>query len=500
MSIKSVPRPSSTMAAQVVNARSDRDRKHILAVKKTSSDDCWEWFDELGEIHFSVTRSARIAGYARFKAVSLSPTSEIVTELESGAAADVASQIVSAHGGVRGLIERFYTQRKVCGDSWLIATRESKTLTGYEFLSPSEFVTNDSTTGTTNSTYAWRTLPTSSSADTNTMRAINRNDVLGRVWQAHPQYIDVADSPLMSMKTECELLRRSTDVLHAKMLNRLTLAGILYVASEIQAVASGDRRTQKPDEIVSKIIEIMTSRAMDPDQGAAAAAPILMRGPAAFVDAVKFISEDSDIYANDIAIRAELIERILFGLDINKTSTTGESQNRFQAWAASDDDRRIAVQPDLEDLCYALNKLVLWPQLRKVQGWDEEMILRTSMWYDLERSQIRANRSDDAKRAAELVLIGDEPAARDLGYGRPELITGDERVRRVGVLTKNPVLALYGTPEYDLIDWDLVLQTKDQPGPTGDPEDSPAGPGDTGGGPDDSDPQTPAEGDDPRDD
>ena len=68
---------------------------------------------------------------------------------------------------------------------------------------------------------------------------------------------------------------------------RLTLAGILFVASEIQAVASGDKRSARPDEILSKLIEIMTANINDPDSGAAIT-PILMRAPAQYVDAVKF--------------------------------------------------------------------------------------------------------------------------------------------------------------------------------------------------------------------
>lgn len=504
MSITSAPRPSANLAAQVLNARSERDRNYVNSVKKMSSEESWQWYDELPEIHFGISRSARVAGYARFAVAKLAPNGEVVAILEDGPAAEIVAQISSPFGGTRHFIERFYTQRKVPGDSMLIRLYEGKVLQGYQFISQSELEIRSDTSGGTSggaagSTYAWRQSSKSMEQD-GTLRPFPRKDLLGRVWSPHPRYFAEADSPLMAMETECDLLRQSTKVLKAKMMNRLMLAGILYIASEIQTVAAGDRRAVKPDEIVSKIIEIMTANIDDPESGMAVS-PILMRGPAQFVEAVKFIAEERDIYENDIRIRAELIDRILFGLDLNKTSTTGEAQNRFQAWSAADDDRRIAVQPDLEDLAYSLNKMILWPQLRQI-GWKDDALLSTSIIVMLDKADIRANRSEDARQALDRVLIGDSAGARDLGYGAADLITGDERVRRVGVLTKNPVLALYGTPEYDLIDWDLALQMNQEPGPTADSpaEDPAAGPGDTGGGPDDSDPQTPAEDDDPRDD
>ena len=199
---------------------------------------------------------------------------------------------------------------------------------------------------------------------------------------------------------------------------------------------------------------------------------------------VRFITMDREIMDGDIKLRAELINRILFGLDINKPATTGEGESRFQMWTAGDDERRVAVLPDLEALSWALTRLILHRRLKteaqRGTAFPDEMILRTGVWFELDRAAIRANRQEDARQATDRILISDEAGRRDMGYNETDAIEGDERVRRVGVITKQPYLALWGTPEHkeitDAGGWEIV--SGKAPGPLGTPGEEPqAGPG-----------------------
>ena len=509
MAIRTVQRPvaqsETGLSAQAISLRAENDRNYLNAVLsnyKFDKDAPWKWFNRLGEIHFALSRSAHIAGYGHLHAVHLGPDGVPDQELTAGPAADVVAGLLDPYGGVRGLLERFYLQRKVCGDSYLIRSVEGGAFNGHMFISPSELIPKNSDTGDLQSVQ-WKSLPINpTGASDKILHNISSTNFLGRVWKSHPQWRDLPDTPLMALDTECELLHKSTQVLKAKMMNRLTMAGILYIASEIQAVANGDLKTASPDKILDTIIQIMQTNFAEPDSGAAVT-PILMRGPAEFVDAVKFITEDKAVYEEDLRIRQELIERILFGLDLSKPSATGESNNRFTAWAASDDERRIAVQPDLEDACWAFNKLVMWPQLRKA-GFPADPNDRRNyvVVSTLERADIRANRSEDVRQGWDRILISDDAGRREIGFRPTDAPKTDEMVRILGRQMKNPFFATWGLPIHDeLEDADAWSYINGITGPDPDSiaDDPNAGPGDSGGGPDDSDPETPAEGDDPRD-
>lgn len=494
------------LSAQALSLRAENDRNYlgtVLGAYQFDKHQPWRWYNQLGEVHYALSRSAHIAGYARLSAVHLGPDGLPDSEITSGAPADVLAGLIDPYGGVRGLIERFYLQRKVAGDSYLIRSVDRGAFTGHMFISPSELDLNTADDNSLESV-SWRSLPQTSGRQSDKLvHPIASPNFLGRVWKAHPQWRDLPDTPLMSCNTECELLHKSTQVLKAKMMNRLTMAGILYIASEIQAVANGDLKTTQPDKILDLLVQIMQQNYDEPDSGAAVT-PILMRAPAEFVDAVKFITEDRDIYESDLKMRQELIERILFSFDVTKPSATGEANNRFSAWNASDDERRIAVQPDLDDACWAFNKLVLWPQLKKANfPANPDDRKNYAVWATLERADIRANRSEDVRQANDRVLISDTSARRDLGYGKPDAPDDDEQVRIVGRQMKSPFFATWGLPVHKELEaagaWDYLTGV---PGPAPDSAggDPAAGPGDTGGGPDDSDPQTPADGDDPRSD
>lgn len=489
MAVRAVTRQRPTdvqLAAQPINLRRLGDQSYLSAVLPGylhAHEGPWRWYERLGEIHYSISRSARIAGFAGLKAVAFGKDGKIETELESGPAADLVQGLVSPYGGVRGLIERYYTLMKVPGDSYLIRVGSGADFDGYMFLSPSEVKpVDDSGLPGVNIGAAkkvrWVKLPIGASNNpVEISEPISRDNFLGRTWAPSHRFVDKADSPLMALDTECELLFTSTMALKAKMKSRLQLAGLLYIPSEIQMVASGEHLTADPDALLKTLVEILTANVSAPDS-AAAIAPILLRGPGQFGEMIKFIQMERDIVETEVALRAELIERILFGLDIQKQATEGEHNSRFSAWASSDDERRVAVLPDLEAMCWALNRLVLHPFLKK-QKWDDERILRTSVWYELDRATVRANRQEDAKQALDRALIGSKSGRRDLSYGdtdAPE--DDDEYTRMVGIAAKEPYLALWGLDVHQRITdaggWEIIGK---KPGPSPEPAESKAGPG-----------------------
>lgn len=493
-------------AAAEIDLRSRRDQDYTRATVSNSRREGrrpWKWYEDIGEVHYAISRSARIAGYAKLKCVRYGDNGEIEEDVEDGIAADIVAQIYSPYGGTRGLIDRFYTLMKVPGDSYLINVADGDgDSEGFHFLSPDEMdMSSFSRWKPGRSELRWTTVPQQPSTNDGTgssafYREVSNEDLLGRVWIPNRRYVDMTDSALTALDVECEALDLLTKTIKAKLTSRFTLAGLMFIPDTIATARVTRNQTtvagQEIDNTINYLIAAMTKNVKNWED-ATAYMPLLLKGPADAGEKIKHIVMDREIFQTDLELRAELINRILVGLDTNQDTTRGTSdQNHFSAWAATDEERRVAVQPDLEMMCWALTRLVLHRQLQE-DGMSPEEILRHGVWYDLSASAVHANQQEDARQLSDRGLISEKATRRMSGIREEDKIDEDEYVRWVGRQVKNPKLMLHGLDVEKKIDWDDV-QAPAVPGPVADsPADEPeAGPGQGDpGSPDDRETDTP---------
>jgi len=212
---------------------------------------------------------------------------------------------------------------------------------------------------------------------------------------------------------------------------------------------------------------------------------------------IKHIVLDRTIFETDLTLRKELIGRILQSLDSNQDTVEGTSgQNHFNAWSSADDERRVAVGPDIESFCWSLTRLIMQPALERARLLNRPTRDpgNVGIWYDLTRAATKSNPQEDARQAWDRILIGDKPARRMAGISETDKPSPEEEVRGAGRLVKNPMLMLYGSPEYNKIDWEMVSKMPKETGPGADsPADTPkSGPGQgEPGSPDDRETDTP---------
>lgn len=425
----------------------------------------WQWYEHLGEVHYSISRSARIAGYADLMCVRRNELGEIEDIVDDGPAAEYVHEIYSPFGGVRALIQRYYTLMKVPGDSYLCAVRDDgqEFNDGYHFLSPDELdLRSFSRWRPTRGRVRWITAPATS--DMNVfLREIEPQDLLGRSWVPNNRWVDLTDSALSALDAECEALFLLTKQIKAKLMSRFATAGILYLPDTIStARLTKDQEQvagQPIDNTMNFIIATMTRNVRNWED-ATAYLPILLKGPADEGEKIKQIVMDREIFEMDIQLRSELIGRIMQGLDSSQDTTQGVGdKSHFAAWAASDEERRIAVQPDLESMMFTLTRLVLHRKLL-ADGMDPAQVAKHGVWYDLSKSAVRANQQEDARQALDRNGIGMKTFRKTTGFNETDVPTDDETVRWAGRQVKNPYLMLYGTPEFDKIDWDMVKEVQ----------------------------------------
>ena len=438
----------------------------------------WDWYNGIGEIHYAVSRGARIAGYARIYACKRNPDGTPGAEITGGLPRAIADMIQSPFGGTRGLLSRFYTQSKVPGDSLLVRMVDSSgELEGYDFLCAHEI--DDS--GVSDSTFVRtggrfpgeaklrRITSPKINGGEQLYRPLAPGDILGRVWRPDAQYVDMSDSPMLPLQVECELLHLLTVGLKAKLLSRLALNGILFIPSQLNEVKYATADGKSPEmasmTMIDRLLVASTHAVLNYDKPESAV-PIMVAGDKELAEAIKFITVDRELYETDMRLRQELIDRILMGLDVQPQDVKGMGDsNHWSAWAVSDDERRVNVQPELETFCWAATRMILHAEMQKA-GRSPGTILNTMLWYDLTEANVKTNLAEDARQLRDRRLISPEATRRMSGAKETDKPSEIEEIRQIGVEMGDPYLATFKMSEAENIDWKKVT-VQPKPGPEG---------------------------------
>lgn len=498
----------STKAIDLTRPSDATYLRTVTATTRFRSMRGWQWYRDIGEIHYAVSRGAKVAGYTTLKVVKRNADGTPGAEITGGVEAQILSLLASPYGGQRGLVERFFTLMKIPGDAYLIRCRDDDgEIEGYDWLSADEIdraglgdvgLGNDrDPVFRANEPINRIILPASDGNAMQLVIPIEARDFIGRVWRPAGQYVAVADSPMRSLDMTCELLDLLTKNIRAKLMSRFALNGVFFVPSEIATIRSGepsgkDAPQFHDNSVLDRLIAAATWAVQNHEQPEAAV-PIFMTGPGQYGDMIRHITTDREIMEVDMKLRAELLDRILMGLDTQKSSVTGsQDSNHWSAWSSTDEERRVNIQPDIETMCWALTRMVLWREM-EARGMTAGRIANCMVWYDMSGASAKTNLSEDARQARDRMLVGDSATRRLTGIPETDKPSDEEYVRMVGVKTQDPYLATFGLDIAKKIDWDKVkTATKPGPNPETDADEAKVGPGvGAPGSPDDNETDTP---------
>ena len=290
------------------------------------------------------------------------------------------------------------------------------------------------------------------------------------------------------------MLHGLTEAMRSNIFSRFALAGMMFIPSEIQDVKIVGKGDAPSTDILSWLMEAMSRNVVNISD-AKARLPILLRGKGESGEQIRHITIDREVFQTDIELRNDLIERILFGLDIQKQATKGtEQSSHWSSWMASDEEVRIAVQPDLDTMCWALTRLVLHRQLQE-DGMAPEQIMRLRVAWDMSEAAARTNKQEDTRQARDMGLAKGDTVLRVSGLSvTDDKMDDQERIRWIGEKQSNVYLACFTGDSYDDIDWEMAGKfAKLPPGPPDESETE-----DTTVGPGVGDPGSPNQGPDDR--
>lgn len=490
----------ATFAAAPIDLTRPDDLRYattLIQRSKAQSRTAWDWYKKLGEIHYGVSRSAKVGGFAELGVYKMGKNGEIGEQVTTGLPGEIAQSLYSPYGGQRGFIERFLTLMKIPGDSYLIQAVNEGVPDGYDFVSADELKVDDPTILTAGKSISRITLPGTQNMIGNGQGfedKISPANFVGRVWRPSAQFVDIPDSPMESLDGLCEMLHLLTAAIRAKLLSRLAMNGIFFVPNEVNNARStapkGEPGEWSNNDVLNTLIQTAVYAARNPTD-AAASLPVFMTGPGQHAEQFRHIVMDQELYATDMQMRSEIIDRILVGLDTQPSQVKGsQDSNHWSAWSASEDELRVAVRPDLETMCWALTRLVLWGRLQEANF--KRDITQYVVWFDLSRAQSHQNLAEDARQLQDRIDISPRAAREASGFEERHAPTDIEYIRMVGVKCSDPYLATFGMPDAEKFDWDKIGSTKTGPGKEGE-GDGKAGPG-TGspGSPADNKSKTPA--------
>lgn len=457
-----------------------------MRTSRWKGSDPWNWYDKIGEVHYALSRAARIAGYTRLFPEFYGDNGEWA-ENDTGPAGDIIAEIYSPYGGVRGLCGAYFTLTKVPAEMVLIRYRDDQGYDGYHLISPDSVDAGslDQLAPDGAARLKYVTARYGADGTNNMIREVAPQDVLGRVWTPSWRFPDEADSGLAAMSEECEELYLLTKSTMAKLRSRFALAGLLFVPQSMQQLQiQGRQGVEMAKNGLEYLITAMTTN-VDNWDDAEAILPILMSGPGEAGEQIKHILLDREVWQTDIEQRRELIDRIYAGLDIQQQATKGVGEStHWSAWAVSDDELRLVAKPDMENMCWALTRLILQDRLMNEANMTPAQAARWRIGFEMNEAASKTNLQEDGRQLNDRGWLKGDVLADVSGFDPiAHKMTANEYIRWTGRQTKNPFLMLFDGDVLSDEDWDEVERFGGKKGPAGavgtDPKSGP-GVGDPG--------------------
>ena len=244
--------------------------------------------------------------------------------------------------------------------------------------------------------------------------ALQQQDMVIRVWTAHPRNADEADSPVRSNLSNLEEVRRTTEHVAAQLDSRLAGAGVLLLPSEIQfAAAPGtDAQANQADAFMQVLGEAMTTPIKD-RSSAAAVVPLVVTAPGEHLDKVQHITFWTGLDASVLTMRDNAVRRLAMGMDTPPEVMLGtQDASHWNGWLADEASIKSHLEPRLGVVAHAITTGYLRPALEGVVDDPQQYMVMA----DTSAIRLRPNRSNEALELYDRGEIGGDPLRRETGF------------------------------------------------------------------------------------
>lgn len=443
--------PDTTAPAVAIVASARRidlaDKKatvKALGRRQDWQDDAWLCFDAIGEIKYVDTFLGNGCGRLRlFAATQPDPTQPPIPVEESGlstatkaAAIDALKRIKSDEGGQAAIIRAITVNLEVAGECWLLAYDAVEEQRGeqnevireaaeehWDVRSISEVQgTGDGTVNVKSRPDAsWEPLPTEGVR-------------MWRIWERHPRWSDLPDSPLHGVLSECDELLILSRSIRAQGRSRIP-AGVFTVPTELSFGPLDPTSEEQEDPFAVMLMEAMMAPVQD-EGDPSALVPLVIRGKGEHLtpDKLRHITFDRPIDAVAAEQRKELMERIAQGLNAPPELITGVAGvNHWTAWQIDESTFSSHIEPRAIGIVDALTSGPYRPLVKAYPGVNAAEADQVFIWYDASGVVTKPNRGQDANDAWDRHAISDEAYRTAKGFSEGDAPDADELARRLAI-------------------------------------------------------------------
>ncbi len=347
----------------------------------------------------------------------------------------VMKAFVGPIGGQRELKRRAALHYQIAGESLLLGTTmrdkfDVEKGISWEFLSPMEVKFKRVKKGREEITVVMRNSRGATDGE------VEVDASASRFYRPDGEFSGLADSPMKRVLPICRQLVVLMEVVDAVAKQRLS-AGILFIPEEMsfgpddETSEEGDLSQDDMDQFMHDLIEHIRAPIED-RTSAASLVPLVMKGPAELGEKIKLIMLSKDLDKTYQDLRAELLQRIAFGLDAPPEVITGKAAlNHWSAYSVDNEFIDQHVAPIGEALAEFLTIAYLRPMLVQKEGMSEDEAERFSLLFDPRPLAQRVDEGSTATTGVNLNISSDEAWLKANGMDASDMATPEERKRRM---------------------------------------------------------------------
>lgn len=404
-------------------------------------DEVWDMYASLGEFNFGVEWFGEAVSRVRLHAAVVVPNSDEPEPITDGAAADLVASLVGGTDGQAQMMRSLAVQLSVAGDAFFIGREidEFDEQTGILLdAEPDEYgrIWTVNPVNTVRRQRGGRLLHGLLGRSAMSQWEVQVDDALWvklpeeslvtRVWDRNERFPWRAMSPArpaLPIMREIDMYNRQVI---ATLLSRIALNGILLIPDEVILPASPGYE-DAVDPFMAELIDIMRVAIKNPG-APSSAAPMPLRVPAEFIEKFKHLTFATPLDERLFEQRQQALSRLATTLNLPAEIITGiGSSNHWTAWHLTEDAIKFHIVPKVEIITRCLTIGYLHPMLRAL---DEDVRdkngNRIIIWYDTSELTQRPDRSANAIRLREMMIISDDATLRETGFNEDDKPTTDE--------------------------------------------------------------------------
>lgn len=408
----------------------------------TWQEDAWEYYDLIGEVHFTANLIASVLSRIRLYPALITDSSTVPSNLAAikdydarimGIAGDSLDVLSTGNGGISGLLRDAGLNLFVAGECYLV--QEPPSLTKgiperWQIRSVSEIVVEKTRDGETT-----HIKPRRDSVRDDFIDIPNRN-FCARMWRNHPRYSEEADSSIRGILEFLEELLVANREARVAARSRLG-NGILGIPDDFDAIYQSDGDMDETGEMAElsddvqdsfqeALIDALGAPNKDETDGSALI-PTILRGPKEAIAAIKHISIGKNFDPDAQARADHVLDRVLAGMDIPKDVVTGLASVKYSnAITIEETLYKAHIEPMILMIVDQLTEAFYRPMLLQ-NGVDPEIVRKSVLWYDPSAVTTKPSKADAASEGFDKGILSEAAWRRAHGFPESDAPTQNEK-------------------------------------------------------------------------